>query len=199
METAEKIIIVGKLKDLKPWCIFIAVLGIIAYLLDGLVVAFSAISYYKTLGRTIAYAFGRGNGGNDVLVPLIFASPIIAYLVYMNWSKIAITITNKRVYGVSVFRKRVDLPMDSISAVGTGIFSSLVVTTASGAIKFVMLENRDDLHKALSNLLVERQGKSITIEPNSDADELKKYKTLLDSGAITQEEYDAKKKQLLGL
>lgn len=31
------------------------------------------------------------------------------------------------------------------------------------------------------------------------ADDLKKYKELLDSGAITQEEYDAKKKQLLGL
>ena len=36
--------------------------------------------------------------------------------------------------------------------------------------------------------------------PNySAADELKKYKELLDSGAITQEEYDMKKKELLGL
>ena len=33
----------------------------------------------------------------------------------------------------------------------------------------------------------------------SNADELKKYKELLDSGIITQEEFDAKKKQLLGL
>ena len=33
----------------------------------------------------------------------------------------------------------------------------------------------------------------------SHADELKKYKELLDTGAITQEEYEAKKKQLLGL
>ena len=33
----------------------------------------------------------------------------------------------------------------------------------------------------------------------SAADELKKYKELLDSGVITQEEFDAKKKQLLGL
>lgn len=33
----------------------------------------------------------------------------------------------------------------------------------------------------------------------SEADELKKFKELLDSGAITQEEYDAKKKQILGL
>ena len=33
----------------------------------------------------------------------------------------------------------------------------------------------------------------------SSADEIKKYKELLDSGIITQEEFDAKKKQLLGL
>lgn len=33
----------------------------------------------------------------------------------------------------------------------------------------------------------------------SVADEIAKFKALLDDGAITQEEYDAKKKQLLGL
>lgn len=33
----------------------------------------------------------------------------------------------------------------------------------------------------------------------SVADEIKKFKELLDMGAITQEEFDAKKKQLLGL
>lgn len=33
----------------------------------------------------------------------------------------------------------------------------------------------------------------------SDADELKKFKDLLDSGVITQEEFDEKKKQLLSL
>lgn len=33
----------------------------------------------------------------------------------------------------------------------------------------------------------------------STADELKKFKELLDMGVITQEEFDAKKKQLLGL
>ena len=31
------------------------------------------------------------------------------------------------------------------------------------------------------------------------ADEIRKYKELLDMGAITQEEFDAKKRQLLGL
>ena len=35
--------------------------------------------------------------------------------------------------------------------------------------------------------------------PSSAVDEIMKYKTLLDQGIITQEEFDAKKKQLLGL
>lgn len=34
---------------------------------------------------------------------------------------------------------------------------------------------------------------------NSAADEIAKYKSLLDSGAITQDEYDKKKKELLGI
>ena len=35
--------------------------------------------------------------------------------------------------------------------------------------------------------------------PLSGADEILKYKQLLDMGAITQEEFNAKKKQILGL
>lgn len=38
-----------------------------------------------------------------------------------------------------------------------------------------------------------------TSTSTSSADEILKYKNLLDSGIITQEEFDAKKKQLLGL
>ena len=37
------------------------------------------------------------------------------------------------------------------------------------------------------------------IQQTSNADELKKFKELLDTGIITQEEFEAKKKQLLGL
>ena len=37
------------------------------------------------------------------------------------------------------------------------------------------------------------------IVPSSAADEIKKFKELLDSGIISQEEFEAKKKQLLGL
>ncbi|MFF2889169.1 SHOCT domain-containing protein [Paenibacillus sp. NPDC057967] len=52
--------------------------------------------------------------------------------------------------------------------------------------------------------LVEKQMAIVHSKPNgvtslSTADEIKKYKELLESDIITQEEFDAKKKQLLGL
>ena len=39
----------------------------------------------------------------------------------------------------------------------------------------------------------------VVINQTSSADDLKKFKELYDSGAITQEEYEAKKKQILGI
>lgn len=46
---------------------------------------------------------------------------------------------------------------------------------------------------------IQQLKKSQNTQHLSSADELKKYKELLDMGVITQEEFEAKKKQLLGL
>ena len=43
------------------------------------------------------------------------------------------------------------------------------------------------------------ENKELLKQKTTVADEIKKFKELLDMGAITQEEFDAKKKQLLGL
>ena len=40
---------------------------------------------------------------------------------------------------------------------------------------------------------------NVVVQQTSDADELAKYKKLLDDGVLTQDEFDAKKKQILGL
>ena len=62
-----------------------------------------------------------------------------------------------------------------------------------------MLINDDEL---LLDAGLKSNNSNTTIQKNeglSSADEIKKYKDLLDCGVITQEEFDAKKKQLLGL
>ena len=53
--------------------------------------------------------------------------------------------------------------------------------------------------KEESVVMIEAQNKPQVTAAVSSADELKKFKELLDGGVISQEEFDAKKKQLLGL
>ena len=113
-------------------------------------------------------------------------------------------VTNKRVYGKTMLGKRVDIPLDSISSISLTffLFAGISVASSSGSILFYFVENRQEIHKSMSNLLIERQKSNsdpIVDTKNSTADELKKYKELLDSNVITQEEFEAKKKQLLGI
>ena len=135
------------------------------------------------------------------LIPLL-----LGLLIYFAFAKSQLTVTDKRIYGITVFGKRVDLPLDSVSAVSLTMvfFSGVSISTSSGRITFFLIPKRNEVYEVLSQLIIERQNKSketvIKQEtPQSNADELKKYKDLFDSGVITQEEFDAKKKQLLGL
>ncbi len=131
----------------------------------------------------------------------VFAISLVIFI-YVKSTKMVIT--NKRVYGIAGLGKRVDLPIDSISAVATCWLRGLAVATSSGRIVFLGLSNRDKLHKTINKLLIERQEKKASpvmapVMSRSNAEELKQYKELLEMGVITQEEFNAKKKQLLGL
>lgn len=152
------------------------------------------------------YVRGKDMIGSDELInsvtPLI-AIPIVLFI-YWWLSSYALTVSDKRIYGKTSFGKRVDLPVDSISAVSTSILKGIAVATASGKIVFKLIQNRDEIHSEISNLIINRQTKSNNITPEISApvtttDELKKYKELLDIGAITQEEFDTKKKELLNI
>lgn len=88
--------------------------------------------------------------------------------------------------------------------VSTRGLENIAIATASGMIIFPHLENRDKVVEVLSGLIAERQKnqpvQTIAREaPQTSADEIVRYKELLDQGIITQEEFNAKKRQLLGL
>lgn len=66
----------------------------------------------------------------------------------------------------------------------------------------ITFSSKKELKQAeeLKALIESLQNESNQSTPqSSDADELLKFKELLDEGAITEEEYEAKKKQILGL
>lgn len=139
-----------------------------------------------------------------VWLPLLIVS-VILFIIYKWQSKMEIVVTDKRVYGKAAFGKRVDLPLDSISAISTSFMKGIAIGTSSGKVNFKMIKNNEDIHKEVSNLLLKRQHNNKASNDKgtnsniSSADELKKFKDLLDSGAITQEEYDKKKNELLNL
>ena len=214
----EKKIIEGKLVNIKAIAIgiFAAIAGVVN--LFGFMACYNQnvedCASWKWTWDWVVERYGKN--ANPFIVSLhdyvgaffgiALIGAVLALLFYMMFSKTELIVTDKRVYGKTSFGKRVDLPLDSISAVGTAILKSIAVTTASGAIKFSLIANRDDVHSEISKLLIERQEKKATAAPvarqeapASNAAELKQYKELLDSGVISQEEFDAKKKQLLGL
>lgn len=126
---------------------------------------------------------------------------IVAIVLFVAMRDCEIIVTDKRIYGKAGFGTRVDLPLDMISAASSGFLNSVGVSSASGNIRFWFLKNNTEVHSAITQLLLERQkGKQPDVFlPASNADELKKFKELLDMGAITQEEFDTKKKELLGI
>jgi len=140
------------------------------------------------------------------LIP-VAALALIGGLIYLWLRSYELTVTDKRIFGKVAWGKRVDLPVDSVSATATiNNLKGVSVSTSSGRISFLAIKNADEIYKVVSNLLIERQQEKaeqktvVVSEPKSDAlEDLKKLKELLDMGIITQEEFDAKKKQLLDL
>ena len=142
---------------------------------------------------------------NKIIIPILLGGfsvlPAIVFY-YFAYKKIELIVTNKRVYGFAAFGKRVDLPMDSITAISTSMLKGIGVSTASGRIKFAFIKNRDEIQQVLSKQIMNRQNTSENKAPQeektgSNIIELKQYKELLDTGVITQEEFEKKKEQLL--
>ena len=81
----------------------------------------------------------------------------------------------------------VDFGKNTLKLIGTGLKFKISNITNAESIKSLIIDKK----------------KSEQVKTNSadisNADELKKYKELLDSGVISQEEFDAKKRQILGL
>lgn len=164
--------------------------------------------YQVVYGNAFSYAISHYFKYKFILCVIpVAAFAVIGGLIYLWLRSYELTITDKRIYGKVAWGKRVDLPVDSVSATATvqGL-KGVSVSTSSGRISFLVIKNADEIYKVINNLLVERQQEpakaaapTTIIQQSDDAEQLQKFKALLDSGVITQEEFDAKKKQILGL
>lgn len=137
-----------------------------------------------------------------ILACVFFALSIVSLLVLLATRKCELTITEKNVRGKTLWGKEVILPLYMVSAYSTRKFlSTITVSTSSGITKFTSIKNCAEIGKILSEKINERQDSTIAsaTSQNNSMDDIAKLKALLDQGIVTQEEFDAKKKQILGL
>ena len=162
---------------------------LLCFIISGLVCAYAVYIWYSDATSYIS-----------IMLTVVLGIAMIFSLAMALFSKCKIAVTNYRVYGKNI-AGQVDLPIDSISSVKKGPFKSIGVASSSGLVKFYLVESRDEIFEEISTLLKQRQSNKTKIkeETRNSTDELKKFKELLDMGIITQEEFDAKKKQLLNL
>lgn len=83
--------------------------------------------------------------------------------------------------------KNIGYGKNSLNIIGIGTNFKISNLTNAESVKNVIIDKKNNVQNHINNANM------------SAADELKKYKELLDSGVISQPEFEAKKKQILGL
>lgn len=112
-----------------------------------------------------------------------------------------IFLNKNMIYGTD----RNDIPLNTINAVSYSskiLFAIITITNGANTtvIEQISKETAEPMVKAIKDAqqnYINRQ--NVSAQPLDEADQIRKFKSLLDDGIITQEEFEAKKKQILGL
>ena len=133
-----------------------------------------------------------------------------------NGHTVLAVVTNRRVflYNANMFvgGDITDIPFNKISAVSINaglVLAGVKITSDLGSVSLRNITKnsakklRDELYSQIKNLNQSKNQKNNHPSENShnlsDVEQIKQFKQLLDDGILTQEEFDAKKKQILGL
>ena len=147
---------------------------------------------------------------NETLLPFIIWGALALLLGILNLfyyidTKKEMIIDTDRIVCKKGKKTAKEFMVKDIKSVELASMKGLMIRGNGFKYKINLLSNAEELKTTIIDYLGALPAENIAtteikqeILP-SNADELKKYKELLDSGIITQEEFDAKKKQLLGL
>ena len=112
-----------------------------------------------------------------------------------------IFLNKNMIYGTD----RNDIPLNTVNAVSYSskmIFATITITNGANTtvIEQVSKETAEPMVKAIKEAQQNYINKqNVSVQSLDEADQIRKFKSLLDDGIITEEEFEAKKKQLLGL
>ena len=163
------------------------------------------ISFFL-FGWTMGWVYSELDAGIGFLtgfLSALFMGGLIHIIIYFTARNNQITLTNYKITGIYNRHLSLNIPIDSISSVSKGWQGSLCITCAGNRYNISFVSNIDIFCSKLNELLNKRTQQTMKRDPvvsqTSKYDEIEKLKQLLDNGIISQEEFDVKKKQLLGL
>jgi hypothetical protein len=159
---------------------------------------------YDTFGEFFTAEFFNFECYYGYMIMLGVVALIVGIIMKTSTEKCEITVTNEAISGKLPHGKEVHIPLNQITAINRSSFNGVSITSIGNASNFHCIENREEVMKAISYLLANPQQNSAqptqsASATGTEAEQLKRLKDLLDSGVLTQEEFDAKKKQILGL
>ena len=169
-----------------------------------------ALIWYVVLfvyGWLMGWASGGLDAGVGFLAGLLISlliGGLIHFILYLTAKNNEIILTNYKITGVYKRYLSLNIPIDYVSSVSKGSLGSLCITCAGNNYKIYFVCNRDNFCSKLNELLNKRTQQalnSVAEKDNQqlDYDKIAQLKQMLDNGIITQEEFEQKKKQLLGL
>ena len=159
---------------------------------------------YDTFGEFFTAEFFNFECFFGYMIMLGVVALIVGVIMKFNTEKCEITVTNEAISGKLPHGKEVHIPLNQITAINRSSFNGVSITSIGNVSNFHCIENREEVMKAISYLLANPQQSSVQPTQSAsandgEAEQLKRLKDLLDSGVLTQEEFDTKKKQILGL
>lgn len=135
-----------------------------------------------------------------IVILLLFIMLLIGSILYIADKKTELVIYENEIIGKKIDGKTVQFLLKDIKSVETTKTQGLKITGAGIKYDIHLIENAEEMKNILMDMLAKVQHEQpVVAVVGSSANDIKEYKELLDAGIITQEEFDAKKKQLLGL
>lgn len=161
------------------------------------------IHYYGDFAEFFSYEFLSLPFGYGMILGFLLS--VIGVMIKVYTEKCSITVTDACILGkIGKFRgeNEVKIPLNQITAIHKTCFNGVSVASIGRTSNFYCIENCEQVIKYIAGLLADgssQPAETVKSDAESGASEIKHYKELLDAGVISQEEFDAKKKQLLGL
>jgi uncharacterized membrane protein YdbT with pleckstrin-like domain len=202
MATIDKWINEGEevVADLHPHWLYFATSG--GLLIGGIIVGILSLMTDDWLNTVLGW----------VAIGMIVVGLLWVISAYISWTTSHFIVTDDRVMYRSGFvsKRGVDIPIERINnvmmnqgvlerMVGTG---DLMIESAgeSGQQRFSNIRQPDEIQKLIYRMmnLADDRGRQPIISQTDAASQLEKLEGMLQRGSLTQEEFDAQKRKLLG-